>query len=135
MSTLQGDFLSESVQGRLREFVREWDGLGRGAQEHDEDGVEEEQQGVIERARIASPASSTATENAETSSKKSSQREQDVALGRVVDVVLSDMCAPWPLELNTWIKSVNTPFRRMMNTSGNGFRDHAGSMVRPPFHL
>jgi 23S rRNA U2552 (ribose-2'-O)-methylase RlmE/FtsJ len=51
--------------------------------------------------------------------------------GRVVDVVLSDMCAPFPgLELSSWVNSVNRPYRRMMNTSGNPFRDHAGSIVR-----
>jgi hypothetical protein len=46
-------------------------------------------------------------------------------------VVLSDMCAPFPgLELSSWVNSVNRPYRRMMNTSGNPFRDHAGSIVR-----
>jgi hypothetical protein len=45
--------------------------------------------------------------------------------------VLSDMCAPFPgLELSSWVNSVNRPYRRMMNTSGNPFRDHAGSIVR-----
>jgi 23S rRNA U2552 (ribose-2'-O)-methylase RlmE/FtsJ len=54
---------------------------------------------------------------------------EDITLGRVVDVVLSDMSAPWPLVNSTWIKSINTPYLRMMNTSGIAFRDHAGSMV------
>ncbi|TKX21576.1 rRNA methyltransferase-like protein 1 [Elsinoe australis] len=48
--------------------------------------------------------------------------------GRVVDVVLSDMSAPWPLSSGSWIKSVSNPYFRMMNTSGVSFRDHAGSM-------
>lgn len=136
VSTLQGDFLSESVQGRLREYVREQDerirrlDLQQGDREEDE--LEEEaEQSVVERARAPSPASSPAAgEESGENTGKQSQRAQDAALGRVVDVVLSDMCAPWPLEINSWIKSVNTPFRRMMNTSGNSFRDHAGSMVR-----
>nr|POE93613.1 rrna methyltransferase 2, mitochondrial [Quercus suber] len=46
----------------------------------------------------------------------------------VVDVVLSDMSAPWPLANGTWLRSVNRPFLRMMNTSGIAFKDHAGSM-------
>lgn len=63
--------------------------------------------------------------------KKLSQAALDLQQGRVVDVVLSDMCAPFPgLELSSWINSINRPYRRMMNTSGNPFRDHAGSIVR-----
>lgn len=62
--------------------------------------------------------------------KKLSAAALDLQQGRVVDVVLSDMCAPFPgLKLSTWINSVNRPYRRMMNTSGNPFRDHAGSIV------
>lgn len=63
---------------------------------------------------------------------KLSLQQRDEAEGRVVDVVLSDMCEPWPQTTGTWIKSVSDPYRRMMNTSGIGFKDHAGSMVR--FH-
>ncbi len=49
---------------------------------------------------------------------------------RVVDVVLSDMSAPWDQTEGFWIKSISNPYFRMMNTSGTSFRDHAGSMVR-----
>lgn len=49
---------------------------------------------------------------------------------RVVDVVLSDMSAPWEQTEGFWIKSISNPYYRMMNTSGMPFRDHAGSMVR-----
>lgn len=48
--------------------------------------------------------------------------------GQVVDVILSDMSVPWHLTSGQWIKSVSDPHRRMMNTSGVAFRDHAGSM-------
>lgn len=48
---------------------------------------------------------------------------------RVVDVVLSDMSAPWEQTEGFWIKSISNPYYRMMNTSGMPFRDHAGSMV------
>lgn len=125
VSALQGDFLGRETQQRLREFVREGSGLGRGRGEEEGEGG---QKGVIERARASSTESAP---DAPTSDKKLSLPPSDSALGRVVDVVLSDMCAPWPqLPINPWIKSVNAPFRRMMNTSGNAFRDHAGSMVR-----
>lgn len=49
---------------------------------------------------------------------------------RVVDVVLSDMSAPWEQTEGFWIRSISNPYSRMMNTSGIPFRDHAGSMVR-----
>ena len=52
---------------------------------------------------------------------------------RNVDVVLSDMCEPWPLVGNQSHKRhLKDPFFRLMNTSGNAFRDHAGSMASPP---
>lgn len=52
---------------------------------------------------------------------------------RLVDVVLSDMSAPWAQTEGFWIKSISNPYYRMMNTSGMPFRDHAGSMVCTPF--
>lgn len=161
VSALQGDFLSEGVQGLVREFVREWKGVGGGGE------------GVVERVRggVGAVAGEgveadvgegeeggdqegvdTASEDGETTTTKStnsnnnniktkknnnnntiSQAALDLQQGRVVDVVLSDMCAPFPgLELSSWSNSVNRPYRRMMNTSGNPFRDHAGSIVSPP---
>ncbi|GAB7352281.1 hypothetical protein MBLNU459_g2741t1 [Dothideomycetes sp. NU459] len=60
--------------------------------------------------------------------RKPSQDELDEAEGRVVDVVLSDMSAPWDQTSAMWVRSVSNPYYRMMNTSGMAFRDHAGSM-------
>jgi 23S rRNA U2552 (ribose-2'-O)-methylase RlmE/FtsJ len=57
-------------------------------------------------------------------------KERDLQHGRVVDVVLSDMSEPWDQTVGFYKKSLSDPYSRMMNTSGNGFRDHAGSMVR-----
>jgi 21S rRNA (uridine2791-2'-O)-methyltransferase len=50
-------------------------------------------------------------------------------VGKMVDVVLSDMSAPWEQTTGFWKKSLSSPYNRMMNTSGINFRDHAGSMV------
>lgn len=47
----------------------------------------------------------------------------------IVDVVLSDMSAPWEQTEGFWKRSLSDPYYRMMNTSGINFRDHAGSMV------
>lgn len=52
---------------------------------------------------------------------------------RLVDVVLSDMSAPWAQTEGFWIKSISNPYYRMMNTSGMPFRDHVGSMVCTSF--
>lgn len=53
----------------------------------------------------------------------------------MVDVVLSDMSAPWEQTTGFWKKSLSNPYIRMMNTSGINFRDHAGSMVRQIYEL
>jgi 21S rRNA (uridine2791-2'-O)-methyltransferase len=60
-----------------------------------------------------------------------SKKINEEASGRMVDLVLSDMSAPWPLIDRSvlWKRSLSDPYYRMMNTSGMSFRDHAGSMV------
>ena len=55
--------------------------------------------------------------------------DADLDAERMVDVVLSDMCEPWEQTTGFWKRSLTDPYLRMMNTSGNNFRDHAGSMV------
>lgn len=52
--------------------------------------------------------------------------------GRVVDMVLSDMSAPWDQTSGFWKRSLSDPYYRMMNTTGINFKDHAGSMVCIP---
>ena len=58
------------------------------------------------------------------------RKEKDEREGRLVDIVLSDMSAPWEQTAGFWKRSLSDPYYRMMNTSGMSFRDHAGSMVR-----
>lgn len=58
-----------------------------------------------------------------------SKEEED---GKVVDIVLSDMCEPWLQTTGFWKRSLSDPYSRMMNTSGITFKDHAGSMVNTP---
>lgn len=64
------------------------------------------------------------------SSNLESGREENDEAGKMVDVVLSDMSAPWEQTTGFWKKSLSGPYNRMMNTSGINFKDHAGSMVR-----
>lgn len=47
-----------------------------------------------------------------------------------VDLILSDMCAPWPQTHGFWLRTINDPYIRMANTTGNAFRDHGLSIVR-----
>ena len=42
---------------------------------------------------------------------------------------MSDMSAPWEQTTGFSVKTLSNPYHRLMNTSGNGFRDHVGSMV------
>jgi len=117
-SSIQGDFLSEEVRRGVREYVSD-EGRGRvkvrgvmDQEEGEKENWKEEEEGV-----------------------RLSRKEKDSRGGRVVDVVLSDMSAPWDLVSASWIKSVSNPWSRMMNTSGMPFRDHAGSMVCRPTTL
>lgn len=76
---------------------------------------------------------SEATSPSHTHSMSRKQREQ--ALGRVVDVVLSDMCEPWDQIAGFGSRSVSNAYGRMMNTTGVAFKDHVGSMVCFHFHI
>ena len=62
---------------------------------------------------------------------EASRKSRDVDdPSRTVDVVLSDMSAPFDQTTGFWKRSLSDPYYRMMNTSGINFKDHAGSMVR-----
>lgn len=47
-----------------------------------------------------------------------------------IQIVLSDMSAPWEQTSGFSSKTLSNPYDRLMNTSGIASRDHAGSMVR-----
>jgi 21S rRNA (uridine2791-2'-O)-methyltransferase len=146
-NALQGNFLSIEVRDRLREFVSDHDRgrvRARGSviqRQVDKEVKVEDNSGINDALSNADlePSSSkekgalgvgkeiSTVEDAE--QELTSEYKSDKEEGRVVNVVLSDMSAPWPLLTSTWIKSVNIPYLRMMNTSGMVFRDHAGSMV------
>ena len=61
--------------------------------------------------------------------KKNNRGKLPLMKNTMVDVVLSDMSAPWEQTDGFWKRSLSDPYYRMMNTSGMNFRDHAGSMV------
>ena len=143
VSTLQGDFLSAEIREEVRKFVQDplrgrpreraqLSRIGDGEEGLTEEELEEESKGLIERERHLHSDEATAYEAMDAERKEKEglcQKELDRLEGRVVNVVLSDMSEPWPQTASTWIKSVSNPYRRMMNTSGMAFRDHAGSIV------
>jgi 21S rRNA (uridine2791-2'-O)-methyltransferase len=133
------------IQDEVRAYVRDPE-LGRprkNVSAKDEDGITEEDldemergyidierqahlEGVITEPMGQSAAYIKADANPEA---RLSVKERDARHGRAVDVVLSDMSEPWDQTAGFYKKSLSDPYFRMMNTSGNAFRDHAGSMV------
>jgi 23S rRNA U2552 (ribose-2'-O)-methylase RlmE/FtsJ len=126
VNAVQGDFLSPDVQREIKNFLRDPD------------------RGRPRRSTILATPEEVVSEDMirETTSQSyldlereeySEEEDEDPAgehNDKCVDVVLSDMCEPWPITDGLYIKSKVNPYIRLMNTSGNTFRDHAGSMVR-----
>lgn len=112
---LQGNFLSPETQNRVRELLKD-ESAGRVRRSIIGDEVAQDQAGYIDRERAATSESESEVDDKEYE-------------GRVVDVVLSDMSAPWEITSGLWKNSLSNPYYRMMNTSGNKFKDHAGSIV------
>jgi len=131
MSTIQGNFLSPEVQAYVREFLRD---RNRGRPRLLES--------TILKQRI-SDFNYDSLENRQDYERNGDQEIkgngfdnlQEKRMGEnqaadwTVDVVLSDMSAPWAQTRGFWKRSLSDPYYRMMNTSGVGFRDHSGSMV------
>ncbi|KAJ5627594.1 hypothetical protein N7528_005021 [Penicillium herquei] len=116
VSTIQGNFLAPEIQAYIQEFLRN-PNRGRLRETSHDSGVSSLEPGVGLDQGI--------TQNKEA---EEISEEQKKALQRTVDVVLSDMSEPWLQTSGFWKRSLSNPYNRMMNTSGNNFRDHAGSM-------
>lgn len=146
VSTIQGNFLSPTIQAEVRQYVQDPD-LGRARRQvasaehkegYTEDDVEELERGYIDLERHAlggaEPEGTSQTDSeqavSEVGDSKLPLKARDKRKGRVVDVVLSDMSEPWDQTTGFHKKSLSDPYVRMMNTSGIAFKDHVGSMVR-----
>ncbi|CDM29208.1 Ribosomal RNA methyltransferase MRM2, mitochondrial [Penicillium roqueforti FM164] len=114
VSTIQGNFLSPEIQTYIRDFLRSPD-RGR-----------PRQPSFLDDSSI-SPLEPNADTERTTEAEKTDKMGEKI-LERTVDVVLSDMSAPWHQTSGFWKRSLSAPYNRMMNTSGVSFRDHAGSM-------
>lgn len=147
VSTIQGNFLSPAIQEEVRAYVRD-PNLGRQRKQtisEEPNGLTEEQVDELERGYIdierqahmegfeVTPPEQPTEELDSVPYAKLPLKERDMREGRVVDVVLSDMSEPWDQVAGFYKKSLSDPYFRLMNTSGNPFRDHAGSMVSNPF--
>ncbi|OKL55738.1 hypothetical protein UA08_09116 [Talaromyces atroroseus] len=126
VSTIQGNFLSPDVQQYVLEFVRD-PNRGRPRRPAPSDGNSTDVTGRIvgESESILSQVSS---ERGSTGGIIEGKKDGNTQVERTVDVVLSDMSAPWVQVRGFSNRSLSNPYRRMMNTSGINFRDHAGSM-------
>jgi 21S rRNA (uridine2791-2'-O)-methyltransferase len=146
VSTIQGNFLSKAVQEEVRAYVQDpargrlkKRGIVSQTDDAPEEELEEEELEEVERSYLDSERHAHLDTSTDTPSlreggnnkpaKKLTLKQRDQEKGRVVDVVLSDMSAPWEQTTALWVKSVSNPYHRMMNTSGISFKDHAGSMV------
>ncbi|KAJ5097561.1 hypothetical protein N7456_008282 [Penicillium angulare] len=114
VSTIQGNFLAPEIQAYIQEFLRDPQRGRPRHSTHDAGG---------------SALDSTSGGNQESAQSSDADNIADPKiLHRTVDVVLSDMSEPWLQTSGFWKRSLSDPYNRMMNTSGNNFRDHAGSM-------
>jgi 21S rRNA (uridine2791-2'-O)-methyltransferase len=119
VSTIQGNFLSPGVQAEVKSFLSDPE-RGRLRHQlfshHREDAtaiIEQDERSYIDSERHA--------DDEEGGERKDPRK--------MVDVVLSDMYAPWEQTTGFWKRTLSDPYIRMMNTSGIAFKDHTGSMV------
>lgn len=113
---IQGDFLDRGTQDRVLDLLKDENRgkVRRNVLMEDSATVQEEEAGYVDQERAAT---------------REEQEMDEEHAGKCVDVVLSDMCAPWEMTSGLWKNSLSNPYHRMMNTSGNKFKDHANSMV------
>ncbi|UKZ79275.1 hypothetical protein TrVFT333_007025 [Trichoderma virens FT-333] len=127
VAAFQGDFLSPVVQKLVKEFIAQSHGdrplkAERNNVDEDDDMLPEntiiDQPSYIDRERHST----------ESRGPPSSSTPADSNSRNLVDVVLSDMSAPWEQVSGYSSRSLSNPYDRLMNTSGIASRDHAGSM-------
>ena len=134
VSTIQGNFLSHDVQEAVKDLLRDSSkkkttGHILGGSGHEQFVTNDNLENMLldrEEPELENDGSLRQSKN------RSTKKKPEESEGRMVDIVLSDMSEPWEQTTGFWIKSLSNPYRRMMNTSGMNFRDHAGSMVWLP---
>lgn len=141
VSTIQGNFLSRAVQDEVKKYLRDPDrGRADSGSEANTRNVATELPNSAIKAHAMdyfetennAGLKTTAFRDQCLEERHDERNGRGLVQLRVVDVVLSDMSAPWEMTDGFWKRSLSDPYFRMMNTSGMNFRDHAGSMVRFP---
>ena len=97
--------------------------------EDDEIEVVERERSYIEMERHGEDGEDGTSGEVRGMRRRGRRLQEEEEEGKCVDVVLSDMSAPWEQTTGFWKRSLSDPYIRMMNTSGINFKDHAGSMV------
>lgn len=126
VSTIQGNFLAPEIQKYVQDFLLD----PRRGRPRSPNSLSD-----VSCSDMASELSITTSTHPPPSSPDEGQGSPEShardsrTFQRTVDVVLSDMSAPWHQTTGFWKRSLSDPYYRMMNTSGVPFRDHAGSMV------
>ncbi|KAI0868938.1 23S ribosomal RNA methyltransferase [Hypoxylon argillaceum] len=118
VSTIQGNFLSPFVQNMVKEYLVEF-AQPRSTPKQDVETLEDEDGVITDKPSYI---------DAERAESMDSDHETSIDDGKLVDMVLSDMSAPWIQTSGFSSNTLSNPYHRMMNTSGMSFRDHAGSM-------
>lgn len=135
VSTVQGNFLSQAVQDEVKELLKQprlqhLQTFDTGFGINDENRMDLGEFGDHTYGTEATEAAISTHYESPYQTRHSRRTANVKAPDRMVDVVLSDMSAPWDQTDGFWNRSLSNPYYRMMNTSGMPFRDHAGSMVR-----
>lgn len=120
VSTIQGNFLCPGIQNEAKRFLS-----------HPENGRLKSD--LFNRdTELDAEAPHTLGHKIHINPSKldSQDREDKQEDQRIVDVVLSDMSAPWIQTNGFWTRTLSDPYLRMMNISGLNLKDHIGSMVR-----
>ncbi|CAG8983196.1 hypothetical protein HYALB_00004023 [Hymenoscyphus albidus] len=129
VSTIQGNFLSNEVREEVKRFLRDPDrGRPNTVLSDDTFAVDAPSYIDLERAVVDDTSMKEEGEEGNGNEMRFSLKRRTLHVGRVVDLVLSDMSAPWDQTTGFWKRSLSDPYIRMMNTSGINFKDHAGSM-------
>ncbi|EWG39973.1 ribosomal RNA large subunit methyltransferase J [Fusarium verticillioides 7600] len=122
VATFQGDFLSPVVQEMVKNFILESHQNPPVGQETEKSDISVTDEGItVDRPSYLDMERHTGQNEPPASGLEGPSK-------RIVDVVLSDMSAPWEQTTGFSVKTLSNPYHRLMNTSGNGFRDHVGSM-------
>ncbi|KAK4087919.1 hypothetical protein Purlil1_7677 [Purpureocillium lilacinum] len=140
VATFQGDFLSPQVQALVRDFILRTHKPRSGPppkRKPAEDGDGRSSSSDVGEVSDAAAAGEALAQpsyiDQERHMGEVPEANSDATLAKssgmaIVDVVLSDMSEPWPQTNGYTTNTLSNPYHRLMNTSGNAFRDHAGSM-------